>query len=507
MTRILRIAILVPLLAFLAIPAAGAPRVLVVGDSWAYEAFPRFDPLFAQRGYPNEDAVSLAIPGLTAGALNQPAVLDLVDQSLAAIPSLDAVHISIGGNDVLGGWTTGISPAAQQALFSSIGGNIAAAVDHILAQRPDVQVILTSYDYPNFFDTVIANPFGPAALVWLNLGQPSPGQINRAFFGNQACGGPGGTDGLADYQRSVADARPRVHWSNIEGRLQIARYGFCHIDFPSPTSYMGLDGADPIHLSRAGYELYVANAFDVAYSGLFAGPALTTAQGDGDTLDLGPTRVGDASLAAATARNTGPVGSRLGVTFGTATVPFSGGDGGSTHLFVNQATGIGERVNVDYQFQPTTRGAATQEILISTNIGNAAFQLAGLGVGPVPAPSPGALDLGALLVGENTSAPLQIANASTDPDGGDPSRTNLTLLSVAITGPDASAFSVTGIAPGAVVPAGGSLGASVGFTPAGTPGARSAILSIVTDTGAAAGTPGEILAVPLTAEVLPPNGC
>ena len=506
MIRKIAIAILVPLLALLAIPSTAAPRVLVVGDSWAYDAFPRFDPLFASRGYPNEDAVSLAVPGLTAGALNEPAILDLVDQALAAMPSLDAVHISIGGNDILGGWTAGLAPAAQQALFASIGSNIAAAVDHILAQRPDVQVVLTSYDYPNLYDTVIADPFGLAGLMWLNLGQPSPGQFNRAFFGNRGCGGPGGTDGLADYQQAVADARPRVHWSNIEGRMQIAEYGFCNIDFPGPTSYLALGGADPIHLSGAGYDLYIGNAFDVAYAGLFAGPTFVTVPGHGGVLDFGPTRVGDASHASASARNTGPLGSRLEVTFGAATSPFGGG-GGSNHLFVNQATGTGELENANFSFAPTTRGAITQGILVSTNVGNAAFQLAGIGVGPVPTPSAAVLDLGAVALGENTGAPLQIGNTTTDPNGGDASRTNLTLLSAAITGPDAGAFSVTGITPGGIVSAGGSLGASVSFAPAGTPGPRSATLSITTDAGAAAGTAGEVLEIPLTAEVLPPNGC
>ncbi len=507
MLRHLRSAILVPLLALLAGTAAGAPRVLVVGDSWAYDAFPRFDPLFAQRGYPNEDAVSLAVPGLTAAALNEPAVLDLIDQALAATPSLDAVHISIGGNDLLGGWTAGLDASAQQALFASVASDVAQVVDHVLAQRPDVQVVLTSYDYPNFFDTVIANPFGPAAIVWQNLGQPSPAQINRAFFGNQACSGPGGTNGLADHKRAVADARPRVHWSDIEGRMQVAEYGFCHLDFPTPTSYLGAGGIDPIHLSGAGYDLYVGNAFDVAYAGLFAGPALTTIPGHGATLDFGPTRVGDVALATASARNTGPVGSRLEVSFGAATGPFSGGGGGSTHLFVDQATGTGEFGSVGYSFQPAARGAAGQGILVSTNAGNAAFQLAGVGVGPVPIPSPVALALGEVFVGGNSSAPLAITNASTDPDGGDPSRTDLTLLSVAITGPDAGDFSVTGIAPGVVVPAGGSIGASVGFESVGLPGARSANLVIATDAGAAVGAAGEVLVIPLGGQVRQLNGC
>jgi len=507
MFRVPGIALITALLALLAGPASSAPRVLVVGDSWAYDAFPRFDPLFAERGYPGETAVSLAIPGLTAAALNEPAVLDLIDQALAAMPSLDAVHISIGGNDLLGGWTTGLDAAATQSLFNSVGINIAAAVDHVLAQRPDVQVVLTSYDYPNLFDTVIADPFGLPALMWQNLGQPSPGQINRAFFGNQGCAGPGGTDGLADHKRAVADARPRVHWSGIEGRMQIAEYGFCNIDFPTPTSYLGIDGTDPIHLSSAGYALYVGNAFDVAYAGLFAGPSLTTVPSHGGTLDFGPTRVGDISLATATARNTGNVGSRLNVTFGVANEPFIGGGDGNAHLFVNQATGAGEQESVGYGFQPTARGAATQGVLIATNAGDVAIQLAGIGVGPDPVPSATEIDMGVVFTGQNGSASLQVANASSDPDGGDATRTDLTLLSVTVTGPDAGAFSATGITPGAVIPAGGSLAGNVGFEPVGPPGTRTATLSIVTDAGAGFGAVGEVLVVSLTAEVRNSVGC
>ena len=73
-------------------------------------------------------------------------------------PTIETVILSIGGNDVLaaksgGGWYKDMDldvPGSEAALFATIRDNTFVIINEILTAHPNVEILLSSYDYPNF---------------------------------------------------------------------------------------------------------------------------------------------------------------------------------------------------------------------------------------------------------------------------------------------------------------------------------------------------------------------
>jgi hypothetical protein len=92
-----------------------------------------------------------------ADVANYPWIANVVAE-LQANPTIDRVLLSIGGNDVLagksgGGWYKDMDldvAGSEAALFDQIHSHTVQIMDPVLAVRPDLRVILSSYDYPNF---------------------------------------------------------------------------------------------------------------------------------------------------------------------------------------------------------------------------------------------------------------------------------------------------------------------------------------------------------------------
>ena len=158
--------------------AAGPPRVLIVGDSWAQFMWDDgvHDAALDRFGLGDVSSLSLSLgsdpgPGYTgpevaisgsearqwADTASYPWIANTV-ALLQANPSIDHVVLSIGGNDVLAGrsgngWYKDMDldvPGSEQAFFDQLEQDTFAVIDAILAVRPDVRVVLSSYDYPNF---------------------------------------------------------------------------------------------------------------------------------------------------------------------------------------------------------------------------------------------------------------------------------------------------------------------------------------------------------------------
>lgn len=112
------------------------------------------------------------------------------------------------------------------------------------------------------------------------------------------------------------------------------------------------------------------------------------------------------------------------------------------------------------------------------------------------------ISFGSVGFGISATIFLDLANITTDPNGGDASLTNLTLNSFTLGGPDASKFSV-GLAGGTVISKGGSV-----FLPltvlSTTLGMLSSTLTIFTDQSVALGGVGDTFTYNLTALVPEP---
>jgi len=126
--------------------ASADDRVVVFGDSWGVFTAPSLQSTFDANA-PGNDVLNAAVFGLEASELNTPNRLSNITSRLAAHPSADLVHLSLGGNDLREDWNASLSAAASDALLTTITDNIEAVVSHILAQDPNLEVFYSSYTY------------------------------------------------------------------------------------------------------------------------------------------------------------------------------------------------------------------------------------------------------------------------------------------------------------------------------------------------------------------------
>ena len=154
------------------------PRVLLAGDSWAQYMWDdgSHNDIFDKFGQGDKRALSISRtddpgPGYTGPELaiggsqarqwvdtaHYPWIGNVV-AALQANPTIDTVLLSIGGNDVLagksdGGWYKDMDldvPGSEAAFFQRLEQDTFTIIEALLAVRPTVRVMLSSYDYPNF---------------------------------------------------------------------------------------------------------------------------------------------------------------------------------------------------------------------------------------------------------------------------------------------------------------------------------------------------------------------
>lgn len=158
--------------------APGTPTVLIAGDSWAQFMWDDgvHATLLDRFGLSDTSAISLSRgsdpgPGYTgpeyaisgsearqwAATSSYPWIANTI-AALEANPTIDWVVLSLGGNDVLAGrsgdgWYKDMDldvPGSEAAFFDQLEADTFTVIDALLAVRPGIRVILSSYDYPNF---------------------------------------------------------------------------------------------------------------------------------------------------------------------------------------------------------------------------------------------------------------------------------------------------------------------------------------------------------------------
>jgi lysophospholipase L1-like esterase len=262
-------------------PATGTYRILLVGDSWAEVTFLHrsLERVFTEQGLPDIRVKGdrTAIGGSRADQWAKPDRLALVERELTENPTLDFVHVFLGGNDLNGAWNRALSQEEQQALFARIAKDLSILVERCLSVREDVQVVLCGYDYVNFEEPrwIGDVPWCATEAIWSKLGRPTPAEINQAFID------------LEEHKKELAAGSKRVHHLDNFGLMQ-CRYGYParglaaqafspggDENLPSPPEALN-DRKDCLHLSREGYDLLAENAFLKVYSGFFQAERAST---------------------------------------------------------------------------------------------------------------------------------------------------------------------------------------------------------------------------------------
>lgn len=147
-----------------------AKRILIVGDSWAMsitaenrDGFPAndvFDAALAANGLGHNDTQGAftAWGGRKASDWARPEHLATIVTELTTYPTIDVVHLIIGGNDFLNLVCTEPvanlrSRTAEQRLaqyWQPIVNAIETIITTCLALRPEIRVVLADYDYLDY---------------------------------------------------------------------------------------------------------------------------------------------------------------------------------------------------------------------------------------------------------------------------------------------------------------------------------------------------------------------
>lgn len=343
------------------------PRVLLAGDSWAQYMWDdnAHNITFDKYGQADKRAVSRSL-GSNPGAnypgpeyaisgsearewvdtANYPWVANVVAE-LNANPTIDSVMFSLGGNDILAGKSGGgfykdmdlDVAGSKEALFATILGNSTTITDAFTAVRSNVDVLVSSYEYPNFNVTTLF--CGIYAC-------PKRRDLSRDPDGALITDAEINAMNIDVETRRIAltNANPRLHFDNGDGEMHYfygdgvsapgvlslpGQIAPLYAPFPGGNPLRpalrsnfrvtaGFISADPIHLNPAGYLYKVAVQTDAYFFPKFRGMVSTTLQSvggnqdgwtDGVTMGTDTVRMGDD-------------GTRLTrgiVTFDTTTIP------------------------------------------------------------------------------------------------------------------------------------------------------------------------------------------
>jgi len=259
-------------------------KVLLVGDSWAFfmgldQTINRVLTQWGHSNYRYLTNLTLAENGAETDDFLKPEKRNEIAAQLLANPSVEVVHLSIGGNDYLGDWNVNFTPAQTEVLLDSITNRLTSVIQFIKSVRPGIHVFFSGYTYPNFEEIIQGSApfqtFHPFYGTWADMGFPKFHQINQALLN------------IAGRMEAYTATDPYVHFVNAPGILQYtfgqtATLGvppsgsyppqsvplpFGKPDYPSPRNSMRdyLVTKDCFHLSPEGYQDFVGYHFQKFY--------------------------------------------------------------------------------------------------------------------------------------------------------------------------------------------------------------------------------------------------
>lgn len=240
-------------------------RILIVGDSWAAsisaenrDGFPApdvFDDTLKASGLGawETQGAKTAWGGRKASGWAKETHLAEIRAELAAHPTIDMVHLIIGGNDYLSAVQQqgfpGLSEGERAAIWKEVTANIRTIVEACLAARENLRVVIADYDY---IDAKAAEAFWP-----MNFQGASPGQLNRWFVE------------LGAHKRVLAEEMDRCEYVDNWGTLQYwfgtppqtVKLPGGDIDAPMPPGI----APDGIHPNAEAHARLLQNAIDRFY--------------------------------------------------------------------------------------------------------------------------------------------------------------------------------------------------------------------------------------------------
>lgn len=238
---------------------------------------------------------------LTAEKQNE--IQALIDDN----PTIDIVHLSIGGNDVLGDWHIDFTQQATDSLKQAVFDRLVQVIEFIKSTRPGMRILWSGYAYPNFGEVIGELPsflqsIHPFYGTWEGMGFPTFAQLNPLL------------NEFSAQLEAYAATDPQVDFVTATGLMQYTHGQTSplavppggtyppytvplpagDVSYPSPKSTMRNYGVflDCFHLSAQGYADLVEYHTQKFYHKFFMHDAWSLSEGngmDGSVTDAGGT--------------------------------------------------------------------------------------------------------------------------------------------------------------------------------------------------------------------------
>jgi len=194
------------------------PKVLLIGDSWAafMNTDQTFNTAFKNWGHSNYKFVSNSIVSENGAETDdfqkvnkQNEIINLIN----ANPSIEAIHISIGGNDVLGDWKVSYTSGQTDTLLEQVSERLDSIVRFLKSTRPGIKIVWSGYTYPNFAEVVampglLSGSQHPFYGTWDKMERPNFTQLN------------GMLNRFSDSVTAYANLDPQVEFVKATGLMQ-----------------------------------------------------------------------------------------------------------------------------------------------------------------------------------------------------------------------------------------------------------------------------------------------
>jgi len=192
------------------------PKVLLVGDSWAFfmNVDQTINNAFKKWGFSNYKYITNGViseNGAQTDDFLKPDKQRVIDSLIKAYPSIEAIHLSIGGNDVLGDWKVSFTQAQTDTLKNQVAQRLEQVIDFLKTTRPGIRILWSGYVYTNFqevLETTFLGTNHPFYSTWQKMEFPTAAQLNAVQ--NQFS---------ADVE-AYAAADPQVDFINVPGLMQ-----------------------------------------------------------------------------------------------------------------------------------------------------------------------------------------------------------------------------------------------------------------------------------------------
>lgn len=332
-------------------------KVLLVGDSWAFfmGADQTFNTIFQRWGHSNYKYFTngtLSENGAETVDFMQPDKQAEIQAQLDAQPDIEVVHLSLGGNDVLGDWNVDFTQFQTDSLIDTVLTRLITIVDFIKEARPGIRIVWSGYAYPNFgqvlADAGALQTIHPFYGTWQGMGFPTFQQLNEIL------------NEVSNIVEAIAALDPQIDFVSATGLMQhtfgqatnlsvppggsyppfVAPLPEGYPDYPSPKASMRNYGLflDCFHLSATGYRDFINYQTQKFYHKFLMGDQFFLSQGE--------TTEGSVSQTGAVEMNVLKIGSLLEeefrpvITFNMSELPDAGVSSASLFLRRESLSGM-----------------------------------------------------------------------------------------------------------------------------------------------------------------------